>query len=399
MKKASPLPRIVTEAYDAAMDVLLNNLYGPFHKLPRTAGWGYPEPYTRDMMIAALGMLASGHPKLIRMVRRMLKVTAGNQTSRGHIPSYIHDPGNKGASDTTPLFLMLLAIYREFSGEDGFLEEEAKRSLTWMEYQSAADRVIVSHMPTTDWRDEHWVMGYGVFVNSLVYTYLRLFDQHHRANELKGHMEHLTLEYSHKKKNPEEGIRILGKPYLALWSFKIYSDEHFDLLGNSIAILSHIVSPTRAGHIIDWLEHECTELRQQGELAVDLPPCLIPYMQPDEPDWHERYAIYNLPGEYHNGGIWPFICGFYIAALVSAGRMKLARKKLVNLAKLVRGANTHKDVKFGFSEYYKAQNAEPKGQDWQTWSASMFIYAAKCVEAGEALYFPENHQGTEHGKS
>ena len=28
---------------------------GPIEGLPRTAGWGYPEPYTRDLMISALG--------------------------------------------------------------------------------------------------------------------------------------------------------------------------------------------------------------------------------------------------------------------------------------------------------------------------------------------------------
>ena len=40
--------------------VLLHNAHGPYHGLPRTAGWGYPEPYTRDLMISTLGILACG---------------------------------------------------------------------------------------------------------------------------------------------------------------------------------------------------------------------------------------------------------------------------------------------------------------------------------------------------
>ena len=28
----------------------------------------------------------------------------------------------------------------------------------------------------------------------------------------------------------------------------------------------------------------------------------------------------------------------------------------------------------------KAQNGEPKGQNWQTWSAATYLHAAKCVE-------------------
>jgi hypothetical protein len=41
--------------------------------------------------------------------------------------------------------------------------------------------------------------------------------------------------------------------------------------------------------------------------------------RPLDPDWRSRYEIYNRPGEYHNGGVWPFILGFYVAAIVAAG--------------------------------------------------------------------------------
>ena len=42
----------LVEAKEAALEVLRHNAHGPCQGLPRTAGWGYPEPYTRDMMIA-----------------------------------------------------------------------------------------------------------------------------------------------------------------------------------------------------------------------------------------------------------------------------------------------------------------------------------------------------------
>jgi len=31
-------------AKEAALEILLHNAQGPFQGLPRTAGWGYPEP-------------------------------------------------------------------------------------------------------------------------------------------------------------------------------------------------------------------------------------------------------------------------------------------------------------------------------------------------------------------
>jgi len=39
----------VDRAKEAALRVLLHNAHGPFQGLPRAAGWGYPEPYTRDL--------------------------------------------------------------------------------------------------------------------------------------------------------------------------------------------------------------------------------------------------------------------------------------------------------------------------------------------------------------
>ena len=42
----------IEQAKEAALQILLHNAQGPFQGLPRTAGWGYPEPYTRDLMIS-----------------------------------------------------------------------------------------------------------------------------------------------------------------------------------------------------------------------------------------------------------------------------------------------------------------------------------------------------------
>ena len=32
---------------------------------------------------------------------------------------------------------------------------------------------MVAQQPTSDWRDEQWVIGYGLFVNAVVYSYLK----------------------------------------------------------------------------------------------------------------------------------------------------------------------------------------------------------------------------------
>ncbi len=87
----------------------------------------------------------------------------------------------------------------------------------------------------------------------------------------------------------------------------------------------------------------------------------------------------TVPSDYHNGGVWPFICGFYIAACVAAGQMDMAERKLLALTELVKP--WHENAASGDSTSgFTRQTGKPSGRDWQTWSAAMYLYAAECVE-------------------
>ncbi len=379
---------LIEKAKEAALQVLLHYNHGAYRNLPRTAGWAYPEPYTRDLMICSLGILTTQNKRLLKSLRRVLETLARNQSELGHVPSLVHDPQDRGSSDTTPLFLMAVGIYRKFMKEDDFLEPAVQKALGWMRHQSPTDRYLVAQLPTSDWRDEQWVLGYGLFVNTVVYTYLCLFGQYERALKVKQSMESFTVKGERQHRHVHEGLLLRYKPYYAMWSYKVYRSERFDLLGNSLAILSGIASPSRARKLLLWIEKESDALRQNEDLAVDLSPNFFPYVRPDDPDWMPRYEKYNQPGEYHNGGIWPFICGFHIAAMVADKRFSLAKKKLLALTELVRPARKA-DVEFGFNEWIRAQDGTPQGQDWQSWSAAMYLYAAACVEKKETPFFDE----------
>lgn len=378
----------IEKAKAAALEVLLHNAHGPFHGLPRTAGWGYPEPYTRDLMFSILGIAVSENQALMESIRKVLETLAKNQSQRGHIPSLVHDKEDRGASDTTPLFLLGVGIFRKVTGESEFLQHPVQKALTWMEYQSPSDRYLVAQQPTSDWRDEQWVNGYGLFVNTLVYSYLKILGKTDRADKIRKEMSRFTITGASSHRHVHEGLVVKHKPYYAFWAYKIYSSERFDLLGNCLAILSGMASPSRANEMVSWIEDECSVMRENGELVVDLPPNFFPYVQPENPDWHPRYELFNKPGEYHNGGIWPFICGFYVAALVAAKRYSLAKEKLLALTQLMK-KTTNSELGFGFNEWIKAQDGMPMGQNWQTWSAALYLYAAKCVEESTTPFFDE----------
>jgi hypothetical protein len=387
----------IEDAQKAAIEVLLHNTHGPFHGLPRTAGWGYPEPYTRDLMFSIFGIAVSGNQKLMESIRIVLETLAKNQTEHGHIPSLVHNADDRGASDTTPLFLLGVGIFRNVTGKTDFLQEAVNKALIWMEYQSPSDRYLVAQQPTSDWRDEQWVLGYGLYVNTVVYSYLKILGKDERAKKLKHEMERFTITSGVIHSHLHEGLVVKHKPYYALWSYKVLSSERFDLLGNSLAILSGLASPSRANDIVSWIESECANMQKKGELAIDLPPNFFPYTRPEDADWHPRDKIFNNPGDYHNGGIWPFICGFYVAALVAAKRYALAEEKLVALTNLVKLKHTE-NVDFGFNEWIKAQTGKAMGQDWQTWSAALYLYAAKCVEERKTPFFDWKEEENNHIK-
>ncbi|MEY3894936.1 MAG: hypothetical protein RLZZ214_455 [Verrucomicrobiota bacterium] len=367
---------LIEDARKAALEVLLHNRVGPFEGLPRTAGWGYPEPYTRDLLISALGILVSGNGDLIHSLERVMETLVRNQSRHGQIPSLVHDAGDRGASDTTPLFLLVLAMLRRFKGDPAFLNEAEVKALRWMDYQTTEDRELVGQLPTSDWRDEQWVLGYGLYVNSLVHGYQRLLGLEDRAEALK----------VAANRTDGNGFVTPGQPVFAIWFYKVLRDKRCDVLGNCLAILTGLADPERARKMIAWMEARCAEMRLGGELALDLPPCLFPSIQPSDPDWHARYEIYNMPGRYHNGGVWPFVCGFYVAALVAAGEQRLAEVRLGALTELIRKSRVDRGG-FGFNEWFFARDGEPAGEDWQTWSASMYLYAAACVDEEKALFF------------
>ena len=72
-----------------------------------------------------------------------------------------------------------------------------------------------------------------------------------------------------------EGLVVPAQPYYALYSFKIFGSDRFDLLGNSLAILTGIASPNRARNLVAWVEAEYDDMRESGDLAVDLPVLFV----------------------------------------------------------------------------------------------------------------------------
>lgn len=71
--------------------------------------------------------------------------------------------------------------------------------------------------------------------------------------------------------------------------------------------------------------------------------------------------------------------GFYVAALVKAGRPAEAERQLARLAEANR-QGLHQE--WEFNEFLHGQTGRPMGAIGNAWSAGMYVYAYAAVQKG-----------------
>jgi len=101
---------------------------------------------------------------------------------------------------------------------------------------------------------------------------------------------------------------------------------------------------------------------------------------------HELWRRYmerhqqNLVHQYHNGGIWPFVGGFWAMALARLGRRDQAQSVLLGLAQ----ANAAHGWRF--TEWFHGRTLEPRGMPGQSWNAAGFLLAQRMLDGGAASW-------------
>jgi hypothetical protein len=187
---------------------------------------------------------------------------------------------------------------------------------------------------------------------------------------------------------------ISSRPYYLPWvAFREYGDW-CDTLGNCLAILTGVADFHRSEHILRYM--------YQVGIAEPYPSkAIYPPINPGESDWRSYYRSrnLNLPHQYHNGGIWPMVGGFHVAALVRHQWQPEAERLLLSLATAnQQGANPDQ----GFNEWLHGVSGHPMGFDLQGWSAAMYLYAEAGVHNGKLPLFddlmaakPESARSTE----
>jgi sucrose-6F-phosphate phosphohydrolase len=140
-----------------------------------------------------------------------------------------------------------------------------------------------------------------------------------------------------------------------------------DVLGNIQAFIGNVLDVDRAR----------TAFRFMWGVGVNEPfpvANLYPAVQAGDPDWRAYYTVnlLNLPGHYHNGGVWPFIGGMWVRFIHRLGLRDVACRELLKLAQANR---LGKNQEWEFNEWIHSRTGRPMGKAFQAWSAASFIHA------------------------
>jgi hypothetical protein len=277
--------------------------------------------------------------------------------------------------------------------------EVVREVLRWYQYQDVDQSGLLSMQEASDWQDLFCTRGKGLYLNCLYVMALRraagLFegDEGDRlrgraalvADRINAHFwytgdQDIQRHVSHTFSTAGATLRdSMGRPrempvkryltdeqyYLPYLGFRSLG-EWFDSFGNILAILAGVADDRKSGMILDFISRHSLDIWPLGSLT--------PVVRPGDPDWRNYYGLLNAPHHYHNGGVWPFLGGFYVAALIKAGRAEAAAGALRNLAQLNQSGQ--------FNEWHHGETGTPMGAQDQAWSAGMYLFASECVRSG-----------------
>lgn len=384
------------DCVDRAKKVLLKNS----NNLGTFAGDFYHDLWGRDSLISSLGMSASGDKELLSLARMNIDTISSFQKHTGQIPNKVSLRadnicfGAGGCIDSSLWYPIAVLEYYKATKDEKYLYAhiyKIEKAIYWAHCLDVNNDHLIETNEGSDWMDLLVRSGRILYDNTLFYGAMKASD---KIREI------LKMEKKYEKysENVKESINLLMWPrkenlekvrkkygfsgidkdfeialhngerecYLADLGFRKY-DPRCDVFANTLAILFGVAEEEETAKIMELFEKE--NVYEPYPIRVLHPPIF--------PDDRFRYFYFREselpflqnPGNYHNGAVWPFAGGFYVAMLKKLGKnAKEMEKSLIAANEL---------GNWRFSEWISA-SGEPCGSANQTWSAAMLIYALKC---------------------
>jgi len=350
----------------------------------------YTRIFGRDAGICALAMIGSGVAALDHGAVSSLDALAALQAANGQIPKYVDPLGQDadfwylGCIDATLWWLIAAHRARRLSPlaqAHTRWQPNIERAIQWLLAQEHQRFFLLQQNEASDWADIMPRSGFVLYTNALWYHVKSLFglahrdDTHHHFNHLFHPFSRDLPQYRRARLLRHYAVRGRSDPglYLSFVNLSFVGDEG-DVFGNVLAILCGLAGNVRAQQIVRAL---------QAAKASDPYPVRVT-LRPITRE-HELWRGYmerhqqNHPHQYHNGGIWPFVGGFWVLALAMLRRTELARAELTQLARV------NQLDGWRFTEWFHGQTLAPMGMAGQSWNAATFLLARRAVEQGATM--------------
>jgi glycogen debranching enzyme len=349
----------------------------------RAESRSYTRVFGRDAAICVLAMAGSGVPALEQGALASLDALAQGQAANGQIPKYVNPASGEadfwyvGCIDATLWWLIAVHHVRHVHPQYARRwEREVAQALQWLQAQEHQHFFLLQQNEASDWADIMPRSGFVLYTNALWYR-VKLLYELPQLEETRYHVDHLFHPYGHDlpeyrrsrllQHYARRGQRDPGI-YLSFVNLS-FSGQEGDVFGNVLAVLYGLAGDSMAQQIVKTL---------QAAHASDPYPAraVLHPIEPDDDLWRLYMARHqqNHPHQYHNGGIWPFIGGFWVMALALLGKRELAAAELRKLAE----ANALGDWRF--TEWFNGRTLEPCGMAGQSWNAAAFLIAQQAVE-------------------
>ena len=351
----------------------------------------YTRIFGRDAGVCVLAMAGSGVPALEQGAVASLDALARWQAPNGQIPKYVDPEGRDadfwylGCIDATLWWLIAVDYLRRTGTSDGAANRwrpNVDRAIGWLLAQEHQRFCLLQQNEASDWADIMPRSGFVLYTNALWALVKRRYALP-RADETADHFNHLfhpfgrdLPQYRRARLLRHYAARGRRDPglYLSFVNLSFAGDEG-DVFGNLLAILCGLASDSQAQEIVKTLI-----------AAVVSTPYPVRVVTRPITREHELWRAYmarhrqNQPHQYHNGGIWPFVGGFWVLALAAIGQRQLAGAELGKLAL----ANSLDDWRF--TEWFHGTTLAPMGMAGQSWNAAAFLLAKRAVEDGASPF-------------
>ncbi len=412
-----PEDRLLLDTCHARSVELLRRNLSPGGILAATPGKradlrGYTAIFGRDAAVCALGMAVSGDKLLESGAVTGLHTLAEHQAPNGQIPKFVDlqrseaDFWYLGCIDSTLWWLIAVAFLDSRSGADvlggagdsakarsdnragrgGLRRQYAERiklAIQWLLAQEHQRFFLLQQNEASDWADIMPRSGFVLYTNALWYFVKKLYRLEQEVETLdnfNGLFHPFSAgiaEYRRARLLNDYVLRGAKDRdlYLSFVNFSFFGEEG-DVFGNVLAVLLGLANTRASRRTLDALTrsrvHDPYPVRAVTRPIKRASILWRPYMAR-----HRQ----NLVWQYHNGGIWPMVGGFWVTALVSSGRRQQAAEELVKLARACAVKN------WAFTEWLHGKTLMPRGMPGQSWNAAAYLMAERAVADGVDPFF------------